>query len=469
MEFIDREKELAFLEEKWRAADAQFIILWGKRRVGKTELIKQFIKNKPHAYFLGESTNEREQLRRFSSAVGQFFKEPLLETRGFSHWDESFRYIQAKNQRFVLVIDEFPYLIMSNPAIPGLFQKGWDEYWSKSSICLILLGSSMAMMENEVLGYKSPLYGRRTGQWRVDPMPFEAASLFRKGKPFDDRLTHYAVAGGIPAYWIQFEKEKHFWRNLRDHVLRKGQSLYEEVEFILKEELREPRYYFALLQAIAQGKRKLSEIVNATGISSPAANKYLAVLADLKVVERELPATEEKPLKSKKGLYRIIDNFFQFWFKFVFPAREKLEMERTEEVIKSIRKEFPAHLSFVYEDVAREALWKHRKNIFPFESIGRWWHKNEEIDIVAISRELNSILFGEVKWSTKPVGTDVFEDLEHKARMVEWGKAGRKEFFCLFSKSGFTENLIRKARAEGVFLFKEENRVDWSCGTVPPG
>ena len=455
MEFIDREKELAFLEERWRTAGSQFIILWGKRRVGKTELVKQFIKNKPHAYFLGESTNEREQLRRFSHAVAQFFKEPLLETRGFSNWDESFRYIQAKNRRFVLVIDEFPYLIMSNPAIPGLLQKGWDEYWSKSSIYLILLGSSMAMMENEVLGYKSPLYGRRTGQWRVDPMPFEAASLFRKGKSFEDRLAHYAVAGGIPAYWLQFEKEKDFWSNLRDHILRKGQSLYEEVEFILKEELREPRYYFALLQAIAQGKRKLSEIVNATGISSPAANKYLAVLADLKVVERELSATEEKPLKSKKGLYRIIDNFFQFWFKFVFPGREKLEMGRTGEVVERIRKEFPVHLSFVYEHVAREILWKHRENIFPFDSVGRWWHKNEEMDIVAINRELNSILFGEVKWSTKPVGTDVYEDLKHKARMVEWGKAGRKEFFCLFSKSGFTEGMTGKAGAEGVLLFKE--------------
>ncbi len=457
--FIDREEELAFLEKKWREPGPQFIILWGKRRVGKTELVRRFIKDKPHIYFLAESTSELDQLKRLSAAVARFFKEPLLETRGFAAWEELFRYLagksESRSERLILAMDEFPYLISSNPAIPGLFQKGWDEHLSKSRVYFLLLGSSMAMMENEVLGYRSPLYGRRTGQWRIDPMSFDSVSLFRKGKQFEDRLAHYALAGGIPAYWLQFQERKDFWRNLGDHVLKKGEPLYDEVEFILREELREPRYYFSLLQAIALGKRKLSEIVNATGIRLPSANKYLSVLSDLKVVERELPTTEEKPLKSKKGLYRIIDNFFQFWFKFVFPGREKLEMGRTEEVVERIRKEFPAHISLVYEHVAREILWKHRKNIFPFDSVGRWWHKNEEIDIVAINRELNSILFGEVKWSTKPVGTDVYEDLKHKARMVEWGKAGRKEFFCLFSKSGFTEGMIRKARAEGVLLFKE--------------
>ncbi len=459
MEFINREKELAFLEEKWREQKAKFVVLWGKRRVGKTELVKQFIKDKPYVYFLSESTNDYEQLRRFSAAIGEFFNEPLLESRGFAGWVESFKYVREKEKRFVLVIDEFPYLIQSNPAIPSLFQKAWDEYWSKSDIYLILLGSSIAMMENEVLGYRSPLYGRRTGQWRVDPMTFDAAGNFRRGKNFEDQLLHFAVAGGIPAYWPQFSEEKDFTENLRNHVLKKGQMFYDEVEFILREELREPRYYFALLQAISQGKRKLSEIVNSTSISQPVANKYLGVLADLKIVEREIPVTEEKPLKSKKGLYRIRDEFFRFWFRFIFPRRGELEMGREEYVAEHIKGQMPQYLSLVYEKVAIETLWKHMDRFFPFTSVGRWWDRNEEIDIVGINRELNSILFGEVKWSEKPVGVDVYEALKTKASKLQWGKEGRKEFYCLFSKKGFTKTMLKKAEEGGVMLFKEDKPI----------
>jgi uncharacterized protein len=454
--FIDRERELSFLEERWREPKAQFVVLWGKRRVGKTELVKQFLRDKPHVYFLAESTSEKEQLHRFSQAIGRFFKEPLLETRGFAGWEESFKYVSTRNERFVLVVDEFPYLMWSNPGIASLFQKAWDEYWSAGKMFLTILGSSMAMMENEVLGYRSPLYGRRTGQWRVDPMTFSAASLFRRGRPFSDRLAHFSLAGGIPAYWLQLDSKKDFAENLKTHVLKKGAMLYDEVEFILREELREPRYYFALLQAIAQGKRKLSEIVNATGLNQPVANKYLGVLADLRIVERETPVTEEKPLKSKKGLYRITDPFFHFWFSFVFPKRGELEMDRTEEVLESIQQGLSHHVAVAYERVAIEALWGHMQSLFPFTAVGRWWERNEEIDIVAFARELDSILFGEVKWSEKPVGTDIFETLQEKASKVKWGSKKRKERFCLFSKSGFTQAMIRKAREKGIVLFKED-------------
>jgi AAA+ ATPase superfamily predicted ATPase len=462
VEFIDREQELAFLEGKWREGGAQLIVLWGKRRVGKTELIKEFQRDKPHAYFLAESTNEKEQLHRFSQTLGQFFKEPLLLTRGFSGWEECFRFVKEKEQNLVLVVDEFPYLIFSNPAIPSLFQKAWDEYWSKSQVFLILVGSSMAMMETEVLGYRSPLYGRRTGQWRVDPMPFVAASQFRRSRSFTDQLHHFAVAGGIPAYWLQFDREKDFRENLKDSVLKKGAMLYAEVEFILREELREPRYYFALLQAIAQGKRKLSEIVNATSITQPVANKYLGVLGDLKIVERELPITEEKALKSKKGIYRIQDQFFRFWFKFIFPRRAELEMGRVEEVLNNINDELPQYLASIFEKVATETLWRNMDRFFPFTTIGRWWDRNEEIDIVAINKQLDSILFGEVKWSEKPVGVDIYEELRKKAQKVIWGSKKRKEYFCLFSKKGFTDAMARRAREEGVKLFKENRAISES-------
>jgi AAA+ ATPase superfamily predicted ATPase len=457
--FIDREKELEFLEQKRKESKAQMIILWGKRRVGKTELVKQFIKNRSHIYFLAESTHEKEQLKRFSLIVGEFFREPLLITRGFDSWEESFRYIREKNRRFVLVFDEFPYLIQSNMAIPGLFQKAWDEYLSQSKVYLILLGSSVAMMETEVLGYKAPLYGRRTGQWKIQAMPFIEIKDFRRSRSFEDQILHYSVAGGIPAYWQWFSKGRDFYQNLKNHVLKKGEPLYDEVEFILREELREPRYYFSLLQAIAQGKRRLSEIVNATGIQQPTANKYLGVLSDLDIIEREVPVTEEKPLKSKKGLYRIRDEFFQFWFRFVFPIRAELEMDNMDKVIERIKKEMPDYLSFVYEKVALEIVKENSGLFFPFEHIGRWWDKYNEIDVVGVSNEFNSILFGEVKWSRKKVGENVFLELKKKAEKVKWGDTKTNRFYVLFSKNGFTNGMLSLAKKEETFLFQYDKRI----------
>lgn len=456
MPFIDRVTELQFLETKWLSGKAELLVLWGKRRVGKTELVKQFIQGKPSIYFMAESTGEKEQLHRFSKAIRHFFHEPLLETRGFSQWEEVFIYLQSKKERLVLAIDEFPYLIQSNPAIPSLFQKGWDEYLADSNICLILFGSSMAMMENEVLGYRSPLYGRRSGQWLVEPMPFKAAGLFREGKPFSDRLAHFAVAGGIPAYWLQLSPEKDIVANLQDHVLRKGEMLYDEVEFLLRMKLREPRYYFALLQAIAQGKRKLSEIVNATGLTQSLANKYLGVLADLRIVEHEVPVTEATPLKSKKGLYRIHDEFCRFWFRFVLPYRSELEMGRVDQVAQTIISRLPQYLVDIYEKVAWETLPAHMDSFFPFTAIGRYWDRGEKIDVVAVNPEMNAILFCEVKASEKPVGVDILEALREKVAKVRWGRAQRREYFCLFSKAGFTKALLEQADREGVVLFQED-------------
>lgn len=459
MTFIDRRNELNFLEDKWQDPRAQLIVLWGKRRVGKTELVKQFIADKPSLYFLSESTSDKEQLHRFSQLLGSFFDEPLLLTRGFSTWEEAFTYLKSRNERFVLVFDEFPYLIQANPAIPSIFQKGWDEYLAAGNTYMILLGSSIAMMENEVLGYRSPLYGRRTGQWLVDPMPYHAVSRFREHKPFWDRLSHFAIAGGIPAYWLQFSVTKDLAGNLRDHVLRKGEMLYDEVEFLLRAEVREPRYYFALLQAIAQGKRKLGEIVNASGLQQSLANKYLSVLADLRIVEREIPVTEATPLKSKKGLYRISDEFCRFWFRFVLPRRSELEMGRLDHVAVEILEQFPQFLGETYEKVAKERLLADMDAFFPFSAIGRWWDRSDEIDVVAINPAHDAILFCEVKTTGKKVGTDILDSLRKKAEKVGWGSATRKEHFCLFSRTGFTPALEERARHEKVVLYTEDRRI----------
>lgn len=459
MTFLNRTAELSFLNEKWETNEGQMIVLWGKRRVGKTELVKQFIAKKPHIYFVGESTSSREQLKQLSGMMASFFQEPLLASRGFGDWSEIFQYLGHKKQRLVLVIDEFPYLLAAEPGIASVFQKGWDEHVRAAPIFLILLGSSIGMMESQVLGQRSPLYGRRTGQWRIEPLAFHHVRQFRPHASLADQLSHYAVAGGMPAYWLQLDKTRDIWQNLRGHVLAKGQYLYDEAEFILREELREPRYYFAILTAISQGKRRLSEIVNATGLSSSMINKYLGILADLHIVGRELPATEAKPHKAKNGLYRIEDAFLQFWFRFIFPRRSLLEMGHLDNVLAEIRREWPMYLGGVYETVCAEMLRESSAQFFPFQRVGRWWSKNEEIDLVAVNEEEKRILFAEVKYSTKPVGTNIYEHLLQKSRLVIWGEPDRQEHFALFSAAGFTDAMLGRAKKEGVALWRGDERI----------
>lgn len=460
MKFINRERELNFLESKWQEKGAQLIVIWGKRRVGKTELIKQFIKNKPYIYFLSQSTNETDQLRRFSQEVGKFFNDPFLQRRGFGDWVESFEYIKNKSRKCILAIDEFPFLIQANRGIPSLFQKAWDEYWKDSDIFLILCGSSIGMMETEVLDYRAPLFGRRTGQWRLEPFNFFEATQFRPYDKFGEQVMYFAIAGGVPAYWLYFTKKGNFWESLRENVLLKGSPLYDEVEFLLREEFREPRYYFTILKAISEGKSKLSEIVNACGLSQSVVNKYLSVLSDLQIVCREIPITEPKPRKSKKGLYFIEDFFFNFWFRFIFPKRGELELGRINSILDDIKRNFGQYLSIVYERISKDILWHYQNRIFPFQKIGRWWDKNEEIDVVALNEETNEILFGEVKWSNKAVGINIYQDLKRKAGKVSWRKEDRKEYYALFSKSGYTSKMMKLAKEEGVYLFEKDKLIE---------
>lgn len=457
MKFINREKELAFLEERWTSRKPQFIVIYGKRRTGKTELAKHFLKDKPALYFLADGRNENEQLKELGKMAGKQFNDPILSSRGFADWLEVFAYLKNKiTSPFVLAIDEFPYLVGANKAVSSLFQKGWDEYLKDTNIFLILLGSSISMMESEILLYKAPLYGRRTGQILLQPFLFREARQFFPKKTFAEALGIFAVTGGIPAYLLQFDPSINLQSNIEKKVFPKSEFLHNEVEFILKEELREPRNYLAILKAISWGKSKFGEIANETGLQKNILTKYLTILERLQLIEKDTPITEGTPEKSRKGLYRISDNFFRFWFQYVSPYKSDLEMERYDEVRMKIKESFTSFEAFTYENVCREMLWGFREKIFPFERAGRWWDRENEIDIVALSKKTNEILYGEVKWSIKQVGTDIYRDLKEKAKCVPWGNGATKEHFILFSKSGFTKDMLLTAKKENVFLVHQD-------------
>src|SRR3989339_240589 len=421
MSFINREQELKMLNEKWQSNIAQFFIIYGKRRVGKTELIKQFIKDKPALYFLADKRTTADQLRELGQIVGNYFKDEILISNGFSDWLEVFLYLKTKTitEPLILAIDEYPYLVENDKSTSSLFQKGWDEYLKNTKIFLILSGSSIAMMESETLNQSAPLFGRRTGQILVDPLNFSQSQKFFPEKSFSDFLNIYTITGGMPAYLKQFVDGGELSEEIKKKIFTKTAFLYNEVEFTLKEELRETKNYLAILRAIALGKRKLSEIVNEVGLDKATANKYLSVLINLRLVEREVPITEDKPDKSRKGLYKISDNFFVFWFQYILQYNDNANSG------------FKQIVAQVYERVAVELLTTWQDVIFAFERVGRYWDSNQEIDVVGLSSLEKKIIFGECKWSEKPVGTDIYEELKKKAEKVEWNKDGRTECYVL--------------------------------------
>jgi hypothetical protein len=452
MEFINREYELGVLNSAYAEDTSQFIVLYGKRRVGKTTLVKEFARNLKHIYFLADKATEKDQLQAISERVGLLYGDEFLLSRGFGTWQEVFRYLKPK-ERVVLVIDEFPYLIEANRAIPSIFQKGWDEELKDSRVYLILLGSSIGMMETEVLGYRSPLFGRRTGQMLVSQLDFRHARKFFPDKSDEEFMYMYAMLGGTPAYLLKFDAGADLWTNVRNRMLTPEAYLYSEPEFILREELREPRNYFAILRAISMGKTRSGEIINETGFEKNIVGKYLSVLTGLKIIRREVPVTETSFEKSKKGIYVIDDNFFRFWFGFVFPNKSFIEERELDYLVeKKIKPRLDQFTSLTFETVCRSFVKQGELGGLKFNQVGRWWTKDAEIDIVGLNEDVNSILFAEVKWSINPVGIDILVDLKRKATLVKWGKEGRSEKFALFSRSGFTNKMQQVAEQEGVSL-----------------
>lgn len=453
--FVNRKDELRFLERKYEDKRAQLIILYGRRRVGKTELVKNFFRGKEHVYFLSSKICINEQLGQFITSVSEALEdETVMDLK--PNFETIFKYIARIEKRLIVVIDEFPYLIDADKTIVSLFQRIWDLYLNESNIFWILLGSSIGMMENEVLGYKSPLYGRRTGQWRVEALSFKDLRSFFPEYSVEERIRTYSILGGIPFYLQQFDDSNAISTNVKERILTKGEILYEEPEFLLREELREPRVYFTILKAISYGNSKFGNIMNVSGLNKNTLTRYLDILGKLHIIRRELPITEKNPERSKKGLYKIDDPFFRFWFRFVLPNVSKIEEDVERAYDDDILPFIDQFVSFSFEDVCKEFLVElNRQDGLPlrFTRIGSWWHRDNEIDLVALNEDTKEILFAECKWQNKKVGIKVYDELKEKSGLVKWNNEERKEYFALFSKAGFTSGL----KNEEVLLFDLED------------
>lgn len=451
--FVNRAKELEALEKQYAADQSSLVIVYGRRRVGKTALIAEFLKGHPDSlYFLATEESEKQNLNYFKAQVAEFTGNALLNSATVD-WLTVFKtLIEYKTEtKKIIVFDEFQYIGQSNPAFPSILQKVWDTLLKDAGVMLILCGSLVSLMKSQTLDYSSPLYGRRTGQIRLKQIPFSHYHEFFEGRTNDELLPFYAVTGGVPKYIETFCGYTDIYEAIGQNVLNSQSFLYEEPYFLLQKEVSEIGSYFSLIKAIAMGNRKLSDIATNLGLKQTGLTKYLKVLTDLDLVEREVPVTEAAPEKSKSGLYRISDNFIAFWFKFVYPYRAYLEKGETAFVLSQIKRSFVQnYASFVYEDVCREKMWELSAAgmwDFRFEKVGRYWGtKAGETDIVAIDTAGGNLVLGECKYTTAPKGLSVLHALQEKSEALQKLTQTENVQYILFSTAGFTQGLTEEAK-----------------------
>lgn len=456
--FVDRGLEIRTLEKEYAKKEASLVIVYGRRRVGKTALLSEFIKGKNGMYFL--ATQEAEAINRnaFREKTAEFTGNEFLAEASVDRWETIFKAFASRawDEKPVLIIDEFQYLGKANPAFPSVFQKIWDEILMKCSIMVVLCGSLVSMMVSQTLSYNSPLYGRRTAQIRLGQIPFRYYGDFFDGLSRKEQIERYAVTGGVPKYIRSFAGCEDIFTGITENILDRTGYLYEEPHFLLQQEVAEVGSYFSILRAIAFGRTKLSDIASFMETKATDLTRNLKTLIELDLVQREVPVTEENPEKSKKGLYRIKDYYIRFWFTMIYPNQGDIEQGNITFVIDKIKKSFVrSHAAFVYEDVCREELATREDIPCHFSKIGRYWDKNTEIDIVALNEEESVILFGECKYWSGCVDVDTFYQLQEKARQVPWHKDKRREIYCLFSMGGFSPRLRELAEGREDLILSE--------------
>lgn len=449
--FLNRESELKFLEKRYQNKEFEFIVIYGRRRVGKTELIKEFLKNRKHIYFLCDKRGTERNMIRFKKHISECFDELPIESNDPV---DIFNYLIKKlKTRTVIVLDEFSYLVEKDSSIPSVFQVIIDETLKNSNVMLIVCGSLMSMMEKGILAYKSPLYGRKTGHWKVTPLSIEDSCKFFPSNSFASNIEFWSVLDGIPFYLEKFSDKKPILENIQNQILNKQGRLYEEVDFLLKEKLREPDTYKSILESIAAGKTKVVEIANASNIKVQDLDKYLKVLIRLGIIKKESPVTQ-KP-KTKKTIYVFNDNFFYFWFKFSEPFKSNIEIGELNSVTRKIKQELNAFVGKNFEDICRNAL---KKGLIKMDltKIGRWWgayrekdeRKIAEIDLIALNEQKNEILFAECKWQDNVNAEKILYELKDKSKYVKWNNRKRKEHYAVFAKS-----FKHKIKEKDVLLF----------------
>ena len=447
--FTGREKELKALARLYESGKFEFAVIYGRRRVGKTALINQFIGDKEAIYFTGVESNAAQNLLNLSGAI----MEHALGISGgsFESFQAALEYVfkLARTRRLIFVIDEYPYAARAEAALASTLQMLIDKYKADSKLMLILCGSSVSYMEDEVLAYKAPLYGRRTAQIRLLPFDFSETCAYCKGFSNEDKALVYGIVGGTPQYLSLLDDRLTIGENIRALFLNPASALFDEPISLLRQEIREPAIYNAIISAIASGCTRMSEIAAKAGESTSSCSVYLKSLINLGLIRKEFPYGEET---SKKAIYKIEDNMFRFWYRFVPDNIAAISRGAGDVVLKRMLEQLSHHMGSVFEDICAEYMWRllAKGQLQPeFGSLGRWWgndpalKQQTEIDLMA-ARD-NKAIFCECKWTNEKADKSVLETLDHRAHLFNYGE----NTLFVFSKAGFTEGCRQEAERLG--------------------
>lgn len=449
--FIGRERELKALDRLYASGRFEFAVIYGRRRVGKTALINQFIRDKNAIYFMGVESNARQNLENFSRSILEYHTGIETES-SFLSFQAALEYVfrLSEKERLILAVDEYPYVARSSKSLASTLQLLIDRYKESSKLMLILCGSSMSYMEDHVLAYKAPLYGRRTAQMKIVPFDFEETCRYFQHFSDEDKALIYGIVGGTPQYLRQMDDALSVEDNIKNTYLNPASALFEEPENLLKQEVREPALYNAVITAIATGSTRMSEISGKVGEDTNVCSTYVKNLVSLGIIRKETPYGEKA---SRKAAYSIEDNLFRFWYRFVPENNSIIARGAADLAYKRIEPFLPDYMGKVFEEICKQYLWKlllAGRCPVRFSSLGRWWGNDPtekcqaEIDILA-QQDKTTALFGECKWTKEKIGLDVLDTLVKRSGLFPC----RKKCFYLFARSGFTKGCIDKAKAMG--------------------
>ncbi len=464
--FINREQELTWLKERYASGKAEFIVLTGRRRVGKTALLTEFAADKPGVYFLAYLDSAETLLRNLSAALWEAEHGPGAAPGSYGSWLGLFQAVGrlATDRRFVLILDEYPYLADAGERLASVIQKLWDETLQHSQVFLVLCGSYMSVMDRDVLNRDAPLYGRRTAQLTLRPLtPGQMRGFLPERSPVE-LIEAYALTGGMPAYLAELRPERSLWTNLSHTAFDPAHILYHDGLTLLRDELRDPRHYAAVLRAIANGYHTLSAMAQEAGVERSSLPTYLSTLQGAGYVAHRAPIGIAPATQRRRGTWHIADPYIRFWGRYILPYTGAIEKGQGAGLVEQVlRPTWEQFVAYTWEDLARAAVYTLARQATPGfwpEAVGSWWDAHHQIDLAAVSYQQRIAWLGEAKWRNEPMGLPELEALQRRARAWQGDVTGWRLYYPLFSRSGFTAALqARAADDPDVLLFGPQEVV----------
>ncbi|MCC8151831.1 MAG: ATP-binding protein [Lachnospiraceae bacterium] len=461
---ISREQELEQLKRLNDSNQFEFLVMYGRRRVGKTTILQEFSRNHDVIFYSAQEKNDSLNLHDFSKTLQLHFDKQFIAP--FPSWEDALTYITDKStgRKTTLIIDEFPFMAGPNPSIKSMLQHEIDHHWSNRNLFLILCGSSVSFMLNDIMGYESPLYGRATSSMEVLPFDYlDSARFFPDYSP-EEKLIAYGILGGIPRYLKEFSDEHSIQENIETRILENGAFLSDEPQMFLRMELREPNVYNSILEAVSRGYNKISKIADCIREDRGKCGKYISTLQTIRLIEKQVPCGE--PETGEKTIYSLTDNFYRFWYRHIFTNKSYYELLGAPDAATEIMENISDFMGLAFENICKQYLIRQAKlKKLPFTPayIGKWWGNNpviraqDDVDLLALDKKKTEGIFCECKFTNRPMPMEEYDDLITATQAFP---ENMKKHLLFISKNGFTAPVKKRADEEGAILMTAKDLFD---------